>query len=128
MTHRQDWSKPLVFFDGGCPLCRREIMHYRRMDNDGQLCWLDIHERPEMLGDYGLTLTQTMQRIHVMESDGRLVSGVEAFIAVWRRLPRYRLLAKAIALPGIFQLAEKAYSYFARWRWKRRCDQVCGTL
>ncbi len=128
MTNQQDWYKPLVFFDGGCPVCRREILHYQRLDADSNLCWLDIHTHPEALRGYGLTLTETMQRMHVMESDGRLVSGVDAFIAVWRRLPHYRLLARAVALPGIYQLAGQAYSQFARWRWKRRCSEVCETL
>jgi hypothetical protein len=26
--------KSVVFFDGGCPMCRREIDHYRRNDQD----------------------------------------------------------------------------------------------
>ena len=126
MTDCKDWQKPVVFYDGGCPLCRREIMHYRRIDDDRKLCWIDIHAHPETLRAYGLTLTEAKQRMHVMESDGRMVSGAAAFVAMWRRLPRYRPLAWAVSLPGIFWLAEQAYSRFARWRWKGRCDQVCG--
>ena len=125
MTDREHRQRPLVFYDGGCPLCRREVMHYRRIGGDRQLCWVDIHKEPEELQACGLTLTEAMQRMHVMESDGRMVSGAAAFVAMWRRLPRYRPLAWAIALPGIFQLAELAYSRFARWRWKGRCDRVC---
>jgi predicted DCC family thiol-disulfide oxidoreductase YuxK len=126
MTNREDLHKPVVFYDGGCPLCRREISHYRRIDDDRQLCGIDIHAHPEMLQAYGLTLTQAMQRMHVMESDGRLVSGAAAFIAMWRRLPRYRSLAWVVSSTGVFWLAEKPYSRFARWRWKGHCDQVCG--
>ena len=75
MTDCEDWQKPVVFYDGGCPLCRREIMHYRRIDDNKQLCWIDIHAHPETLQACGLTLTDAMQRMHVMESDGRMVSG-----------------------------------------------------
>ena len=89
-------------------------------------CAGSIHAHPEMLQAYRLTLTQAMQRMHIMESDGRMVSGAAAFIAMWRRLPRYRPLAWVVSLPGVFWLTEKAYSRFARWRWKGRCDQVCG--
>jgi predicted DCC family thiol-disulfide oxidoreductase YuxK len=126
MTDREDGQKPVVFYDGGCPLCRREIRHYRRVDGDRQLRWIDIDAHPETLQACGLTLTAAMQRMHVVESDGRLVSGAAAFVAVWRCLPRYRPLAWVVSLPGIFWLAEQAYSRFARWRWKSRCDHACG--
>jgi len=52
MTDQEDWQKPVVFYDGGCPLCRREIAHYRRIDGDRQLCWIDIHAQPETLQAY----------------------------------------------------------------------------
>jgi predicted DCC family thiol-disulfide oxidoreductase YuxK len=28
-------DRPVVFYVGGCPLCRREISHYRRLDRRG---------------------------------------------------------------------------------------------
>mgnify|MGYP000446977673 CR=1 FL=1 len=34
-------GRPLVFYDGSCPLCRREIAHYRRQDRAGALGWVD---------------------------------------------------------------------------------------
>ena len=126
MTDRADWHRPVVFYDGGCPLCRREIAHYRRIDADRQLCWIDIHAHPETLQAYGISLTEAMQRMHVLENNGRMVSGAAAFVAMWQRLPRYRLLAWLISLPGVFWLAEQVYVRFARWRWNGRCDQVCG--
>jgi len=52
--------------------------------------------------------------------------GVAAFVAIWRRLPRYRPLAWAVVLPGVFWLAEQAYSCFARRRWNGCRDQICG--
>jgi len=126
MIDHADWQKPVVFYDGGCPLCRREIAHYRRIDGDRQLCWIDIHAHPETLQAYGLSLTEAMQRMHVLENNGRMVSGAAAFVAMWQRLPRYRPLAWLISLPGVFWLAERVYARFARWRWNGRCDQICG--
>lgn len=35
-------SLPVVFFDGGCPLCVREISHYKRLDRDGAVSWVDL--------------------------------------------------------------------------------------
>lgn len=44
-------------------MCRREIMHYQRIDSDKQLCRIDIHARPETLQARGLSLAEAMQRM-----------------------------------------------------------------
>jgi len=31
-----------VYFDGACPLCRREIAHYRSRDRAARIAFLDI--------------------------------------------------------------------------------------
>ena len=31
-----------LFWDGGCPLCRREIAYYKTLDANGQVDWVDI--------------------------------------------------------------------------------------
>ena len=118
-------SSAVVFYDGGCPLCRREISHYRRLDHGAGIEWIDIHASPETLDRYRISWHEAMQRLHVLESDGRWVTGVGAFIAVWRRLPRYRLLARLIALPGVLNIAEWAYDRFAYRRFKSRCENLC---
>jgi predicted DCC family thiol-disulfide oxidoreductase YuxK len=51
--------------------------------------------------------------MHVCNDDGEVASGVDAFIAVWRRLPRFRWLAVLVALPGPRQLFSAAYEWIA---------------
>ncbi|MEC8852758.1 MAG: DCC1-like thiol-disulfide oxidoreductase family protein, partial [Pseudomonadota bacterium] len=31
-----------IFYDGGCPLCAREIAFYRRRAGAGRLDWIDV--------------------------------------------------------------------------------------
>jgi predicted DCC family thiol-disulfide oxidoreductase YuxK len=58
-----------------------------------------------------------MARIHAVHSDGTLLSGVPAFLAVWDRLPYWRALSPLLhAAPGAIPVAEVAYSAFARVR------------
>ena len=118
-------DRPMVFYDGGCPLCRREIAHYRHLDRHGRLCWVDICAQPDVLAHYGITWKSAMQRLHVRDVDGRMLTGAYAFAALWQRLPYYRWLATLVSLPGMLLLLDKAYSGFAHWRWKRRCDAMC---
>lgn len=127
MNSNAQTTRPVVFFDGGCPLCRREIAHYQRLDQQDKVRWVDIHAQPDSLHPYGVSWETAMQRIHLLDTDGRMVTGAAAFAALWRRLPYYRLLAAITSLPGMLTLLDKAYSAFAGWRWKRRRDASCGT-
>jgi predicted DCC family thiol-disulfide oxidoreductase YuxK len=104
-------SRPTVYFDGSCPLCRAEIGHYRRSDYSGALCFVDISD-PQSLVPAGLTRRQAMERFHVRVEDGALLSGAAAFIEVWTRLPRWRWAARVAALPGAIAALEFGYGVF----------------
>jgi len=104
-------SKLTVYFDGSCPLCRTEIAHYRVMDRDGALCFVDVSEKETGL-PHGLTQQQAMERFHVRAADGQLLSGTTAFVEVWSSLPRWRWAARAAALPGAMAALEYGYRLF----------------
>ena len=121
-------TKPTLYFDGGCPLCRREIAHYRRLDRAGRVRWLDLHQAGDELRAVGLDTEAAMRRIHLRASDGRLISGVPAFVALWDELPGYRRLAQAVRVLRLSGPLDWGYRHFAHWRFRRRCrDGVCGT-
>lgn len=119
-------SRLTAFYDGGCPLCRREIAHYRRMDRRSLIRWIDITTNQSALDAAGLELVTAMRRIHAREPDGRLVQGVSAFVAIWRRLPWYRHLAGLVTALRLVGPLDRAYARFADWRLARRCaDGLC---
>lgn len=101
-------SKSTVFYDGSCPLCRAEIGHYRRADNSGALCFVDVSD-PNAPPPIGLTRQQAMDRFHVRSNNGELLSGAAAFADVWSRLPGWRWAARAAALPGAMTMLEFGY-------------------
>ncbi|MBK1619475.1 thiol-disulfide oxidoreductase [Lamprobacter modestohalophilus] len=112
-----------TFFDGGCPLCSREIAHYRKIDRDGRIQSIDITQAADTLATAGLDLPSAMRRLHVQEPDGRLLSGVEAFIAIWQRLPRWHLLAGLVTRLRLTRPLEWGYQRFAERRFRRRCAE-----
>lgn len=104
-------STSTVYFDGSCPLCRAEIGYYRRTDQDGALCFVDVSEAGAAVPD-GLTQQRAMDRFHVRAGDGRVLSGAAAFVEVWSRLPRWRWAARVASLPGGLAILELGYRIF----------------
>ncbi|WP_462321151.1 thiol-disulfide oxidoreductase DCC family protein [Halochromatium sp.] len=117
-----------TFFDGGCPLCSREIAYYRKIDRDHRIQWIDITQEADALAKAGLDLPSAMRRLHVRDSEGRVLSGVEAFIAIWQRLPRWHLLAKLVTGLRLTRPLEWGYRHFAERRFQRRCAEGACAL
>ena len=116
-----------VLYDASCPLCRREIGAYRGLQPNAPVCFADVSDTTLALPS-GTTREQLMARFHVRGSDGRLLSGAQAFLALWAVLPGWRWLALAGRLPGAAWAMERLYRFFLRWRpalqrWASRLDR-----
>lgn len=111
----------VVFFDGGCPLCAKEIGIYQRMilnHSISDLKFIDISKEKNetALTQHGITLEEAMFRMHALDSDGNVQSGTQAFITMWEKLPYWKLLAKIVAVPGIIDIVETVYVFWAKRR------------
>ncbi|MGD2113084.1 MAG: DUF393 domain-containing protein [Gammaproteobacteria bacterium] len=116
-------TRPVVFYDGGCPLCRREIAHYRGLAGARNLQWLDIHREPERLSDFGLTPEQAMASFHVLDAQNRWQRGAAGFIELWSHLPGYRRLAALVRGLRLAGPLQALYRPWAAWRLRRRCHR-----
>ncbi len=110
-------EKPwLVFFDGACHLCSREIDHYRKSPGSDRLSFIDISEPGFSAATYGLDSVQVNQEMHVISPDGEVHVAMDAFIEIWRVLPRYYPLHKIAQARGIRPMLDIGYSVFAKVR------------
>lgn len=100
-----------VYFDGSCPLCRREIAVYQNIKPDQPIHWVDV-SNPDSPIPPGRSTEQLMARFHTRTAEGVLLSGAEAFVHVWAQLPGWRVLALLAKIPGVLFLMEKAYNCF----------------
>jgi predicted DCC family thiol-disulfide oxidoreductase YuxK len=108
-----------IFYDGACPLCSREIEHYRRQDRAARLVPVDISVPGFDPGPFGIPLSAFTFELHAIDQAGQIYRGVEAFRAIWQAFPDstgYRALATVVALPVINPLARLGYRLFARVR------------
>jgi predicted DCC family thiol-disulfide oxidoreductase YuxK len=108
-----------VFYDGKCGLCRREIAHYRMIDTDHRFDWLNVFDHATELEEANISLLEALERLHVIEANGKLHIGVDAFIIIWRDLTRWRYCSMIASNRLIKPLLTVAYDRFARWRFNR---------
>lgn len=92
MVKQSDAGSRDVYFDGSCPLCRREIDFYRRRDGADAINWVDVSAADYTGGDGAPEPGTAMKRFHVRRADGTLVSGGIAFAELWAALPALRPL------------------------------------
>ncbi len=102
-----------VWFDGGCPLCRREIALFRRLDRRGAICFEDISTQT---AGCPVDRAQLLARFHAQERGQPIVSGAAAFAAMWRAIPLLRPLGELARLPGFRWALEQAYLGFLKVR------------
>lgn len=107
----------ILYFDGKCPLCRREITLLQRLKRH-ELTLMDVHaaevsayQRQHML-----------RRLHLQFADKSWAIGLEANVAAWSFTP-VGFLFKPLLWPGFRGLAEAAYERWASRR-ARRCDWI----
>ena len=115
-------QRPVVFYDGVCPLCRREIAHYRRLDREDRLRWIDAAAETEVLARHGLSVQAAMAELHVLDTVGRWQRGVDAFLVIWQHLPGYRWLERLVRGLHLRRPLGFLYRRFAAWRYRRRCS------
>lgn len=102
----------VVYFDGNCPICRREIGFYRRQTGGDRIAWVDVGNASgsSMPGD--LCREAALRRFHLRKADGELVSGALAFAELWALLPRFAVIGRIARLPGIWHVLEAGYRVF----------------
>ena len=104
-----------VWYDGACPVCRREIGWYRAMRGADGVAWIDV-SAPDAALPGGLDREALLRRFTVRRRDGTLVTGAEAFSALWRALGPTRALGRLTDRQPFRWLGEIAYRAFLRLR------------
>ena len=104
-----------VFFDGGCPLCVREISMLKRWDRQHRIRCTDIDAPGFVAESYGKTYEDLMSRIQGRLADGTWIEGVEVFRQLYSAVG-FGPLVWVTRLPVISQMMTLGYRLFAKNR------------
>ena len=121
-----DASGAAVYFNGQCPVCAAEIAHYAGIAarTGAPVSFVDSMRDPAAFLGYGLRVEHLEERLYARSPEGLVTSGFEAVLQVWRLLPRYRVAARVLQMPGLRHGAVGAYDLLiapmlARWARRR---------
>jgi len=98
-----------VWYDGACPMCRREIAMIRALDRARAIDFVDVAE--DSPASCPLDRDALLARFHASE-DGRMLSGAAAFAAMWRAIPALRPLGLMARSPVVLAVLEQLYRLF----------------
>ncbi|MEO1613145.1 MAG: DUF393 domain-containing protein [Pseudomonadota bacterium] len=109
MAEKSSTPTTTVVYNAECPVCSWEIDHYRAYAETAapgiEFCDLNDGASPARIG---VTEDEAARRLYVI-AKGERVSGIPAFTALWREMPRYRVLARLFSLPGVHWIACALY-------------------
>ncbi len=117
-----------VFYDGGCPICAREVRFLRRWDRRNAIRFTDIDAPDFKAMPGGPAADNLMARIHARLPDGTWIQGVEVFRRLYATIGLGPLVALS-RLPGVSHALDWSYAVFARNRRRLfgRCtSDTCG--
>lgn len=115
-----------VFYDGDCPVCRREIALLKTFDRRQRIRATDIAADDFDPAPLGKSWSELMAEIHGRLPNGAWVTGVEVFRRLYGAVG-CRVLTKISRWPVISRSLDAGYRLFARNRLRLtgRCDRSC---
>ena len=118
-----------MLFDGGCPLCQREVSFLSSRDRLKRILFVDIDSPSYNPALYkGITYRQAMGSIHGITPSGEVLRNVRVFREAYRLIGLGWVYAPT-GWPVLEPLTEWFYQFWARWRlpFTRRpsLDQLC---
>ena len=100
-----------VYFNNSCKICKAEIDLYKK-ENIKEINWVDITNNSLAESETSKTNKELLRRLHVKDGE-KVFKGAEAFLIVWKKIPKYKFLYNFFKLPIIFNLFSIVYEIVA---------------
>ena len=111
-----------VYFNNSCKICKTEIDIYKK-EKISEIEWIDITNNELAEKETSKNSKELLRRLHVKDN-GKVFQGAEAFILVWKKIPKYKFLYKFFKLPIIFNLFSLVYELVAYFLYLKNKKQL----
>jgi predicted DCC family thiol-disulfide oxidoreductase YuxK len=111
-----------VYFNDSCNICRMEINHYKKIANS-DLEWIDITNNDEAIKITSKSQKELLRRLHVI-NNGEVIGGAKAFIIIWSKIPKYKILSKIFSIKPLFIIFHYIYEIAAYFLFLKNKKQL----
>ena len=111
-----------VYFNNSCKICRAEIDLYKK-EKIKEIDWVDITNNELAEKETSKNSKELLRRLHVIENE-KVIDGAEAFLALWKKMPKYKFLYKFFKLPIIFNIFSFGYEIIAFFLYLKNKKQL----
>jgi predicted DCC family thiol-disulfide oxidoreductase YuxK len=121
-------NRAMLLYDGLCGFCLASVKRLRVLDLFGYVDPLDFHRQPDLTAlSPHLTPERCRSEMVLLEPNGRVSGGFEAFRRLCRRLPILWWLLPFVSLPGASWAGKAAYRWIAAHRYLLHRNPTCAT-
>ena len=111
-----------VYFNNSCKICKAEIDLYKKEKNH-EIDWIDITDNDLAEKETSRNRKELLRRLHVKEGE-KITQGAEAFLVLWKKIPKYKFLYKFFKLPIVFTLFSFGYEVIAFFLYLKNKKQL----
>ena len=111
-----------VYFNNSCKICKAEIDLYKK-EKIQEIDWVDITNNEIAEKETSKNNKELLRRLHVKEGQ-KITQGAEAFLLLWKKIPKYKFLYNFFKLPVIFNLFNIVYELVAFFLYLKNKKQL----
>ena len=111
-----------VYFNNSCNICRAEINLYKKQ-NIEDIEWIDITDNKTAEIETQKDDKALLRRLHIKDGE-KVIGGAEAFLLVWKKIPKYKFLYTFFKTPIIFTLFSFSYEFIAFFLYLKNKKQL----
>jgi len=111
-----------VYFNNSCNICRAEINLYKKQ-NIKDIEWVDITDNKSAEIETQKNDKALLRRLHIKDGE-KVIGGAEAFLLVWKKIPKYKFLYAFFKTPVIFTLFSISYEIIAFFLYLKNRKQL----
>jgi predicted DCC family thiol-disulfide oxidoreductase YuxK len=111
-----------VYFNNSCKICKAEIDLYKK-EKIQEIDWVDITANELAVKETSKNSKELLRRLHVKEGK-KVLEGAEAFLLLWKKIPKYKFLYNFFRLPIIFSIFSFTYEIVAFFLYLKNKKQL----
>ena len=111
-----------VYYNNSCSVCKAEIDLHKKEKIDS-IRWIDITGNKTAEKETSKNSKTLLRRLHVKDK-GKIFEGAEAFLYLWKKMPKYKFLYSFFKTPFIFSFFSFFYEIIAYLLYLKNKKQI----